>query len=112
MTIYALDLFDLADNDDYLAYSKRCPAAVAEYGGRVVALGHRGSEIIDGTTEPRQAIVLVEWPDRAALDAYRTDAELADLHPLRENGTRKYLWWTFDELDGLRPLRRDRPTQQ
>ena len=104
MPIYALNLFDLADNDDYLAYSKRSPAAVAQYGGRVVALGHQGREIIAGEAPPRQALVLVEWPSREALDAYRSDPALTDLHPLREGGTLNYLWWAFEKLDDLRPL--------
>ena len=39
MTVYALNLFDVADRDEYLAYSKRSVAEVARHGGRVVALG-------------------------------------------------------------------------
>ena len=39
MSLYALNLFDLADNDDYRAYSRRSLDAVREYGGSVVALG-------------------------------------------------------------------------
>ena len=39
MPVYALDLFDLADNDLYRRYSRRSVDAVAKYGGRVVALG-------------------------------------------------------------------------
>jgi uncharacterized protein (DUF1330 family) len=108
MTIYALNLFDLADNDDYLAYSRRSPEAVGRYGGKVVALGHRGAEIASGSAPARAVIVLVEWPDLAALDAYRCDPELADLHPLREGGTLNYLWWSFDRIDSLRPLLKDR----
>lgn len=108
MTVYALNLFDLADNDDYLAYSRRSPAEVARYGGRVVALGHVGDELIDGATPARQALVLVEWPDRDALQGYRDDPTLTDLHALRESGTRNYLWWTFERLDDLRPLLRGR----
>ena len=106
MSIYALNLFDLADNDDYLAYSRRSPAAVARHGGKVVALGHHGAEVVPGATPPRQAIVLVEWPDLDALAAYRNDPENAGLHPLREGGTLNYLWWTFTRLDSLRPLLR------
>ena len=30
MTVYALNLFDVADRDEYLAYSKRSPAEVAK----------------------------------------------------------------------------------
>ena len=39
MTVYALNLFDVADRDEYLAYSKRSVTEVARYGGSVVALG-------------------------------------------------------------------------
>ena len=39
MSFYALNLFDLADNDLYRRYSRRSPQAVAKHGGRVVALG-------------------------------------------------------------------------
>ncbi|MGB0437225.1 MAG: DUF1330 domain-containing protein, partial [Mycobacterium sp.] len=39
MTVYALNLFDVSDRDEYLAYSKRSPKEVAGHGGRVVALG-------------------------------------------------------------------------
>ncbi len=49
-------------------------------------------------------MVLVEWESQAAFDAFVADPELADLHPLRENGTRNYLWWAYDKLEDLRPL--------
>ena len=39
MSLYALNLFDLADNDDYLRYSRRSLDAVRKYGGSVTALG-------------------------------------------------------------------------
>jgi hypothetical protein len=39
MSLYALNLFDLADNDDDLASSRRSLAAARKYGGTVVALG-------------------------------------------------------------------------
>lgn len=108
MSIYALNLFDLALNDDYLGYSRRSAEAVGRYGGRVVALGHHGADVQPGETTAREAIVLVEWPSAEALQAYRDDPDLADLHPLREAGTERYLWWTFDKLDDLRPLLKDR----
>lgn len=108
MPIYALNLFDLADNDDYLGYSRRSAEAVGRYGGEVVALGRGGAEVQPGATPPRQALVLVQWPSQEALDAYRADPELTDLHPLREDGTENYLWWTFERLEDLRPLLKDR----
>lgn len=105
MSFYALNLFDLAENDSYLQYSRRSPEAVAKHDGRVVALGlldeamERESEVA-----PRTVMILVEWASRDSFRAFLEDPELEDLHPLREDGTRNYLWWTYESLDDLRPL--------
>jgi len=106
MALYALNLFDLADNDDYLAYSRRSVAAVGKHGGKVVALGRLDAEAAPerGDTRPRQVMVLVEWPDRAAFEAFQDDPAHHDLHPLRRNGTHNYLWWAYERLEDLRPL--------
>ncbi len=105
MSIYALNLFDLADNDDYLAYSRRSVAAVGSHGGVVTALGrHREHPAEMGDTGSREMLVLVEWPSREAFDEFLADPALADLHPLRRNGTRRYIWWTFERLADLRSL--------
>ena len=106
MAFYALNLFDLADNDDYRAYSRRSVEAVTRHGGRVVALGKHAEHPAELGEEPREALVLVEWRSREAFDAFLGDPDLEDLHPLRENGTRRYIWWTFERLEDLRPLLR------
>ncbi len=41
-------------------------------------------------------------------DSFLNDPAHADLHPLRENGTRRYIWWTFDRIEDLRPLLKPR----
>ncbi|MCV7237507.1 DUF1330 domain-containing protein [Mycolicibacterium celeriflavum] len=103
MTIYALNLFDIADRDEYLVYSKRSPQEVAKHGGRVVALG-QFREAVVGDIEPRKVLILVEWDSKEAFDSYRDDPDLADLHPHREDGSSAYIWHLFDRLDDLRPL--------
>lgn len=105
MSLYALNLFDLAPNDDYRAYSRRSRQAVERHGGRVVALGRldRAHEP-QPEVEPRGVMILVEWPSRAAFDAFLADPAHAELHALRENGTQRYLWWTYERLEDLRPL--------
>jgi uncharacterized protein (DUF1330 family) len=103
MTVYALNLFDIADRDEYLAYSKRSPQEVAKHGGRVVALG-KFRETVTGDVEPRTVLILVEWDSHEAFDSYRNDPELAELHAHREDGTSSYVWQLFDRLDDLRPL--------
>lgn len=103
MKIYALNLFDISDREEYLAYSKRSAKEVQAHGGRVVALG-KFREAAAGDIEPRQVLILVEWDSKEAFDSYCNDPRLADLHPHRVNGSTGYIWHLFDRLDDLRPL--------
>jgi uncharacterized protein (DUF1330 family) len=105
--VYALNLFDVADREEYLAYSRRSAAEVERHGGRVVALG-RFVESLTGDIEPRQVMILVEWSSRVAFESYRSDPALADLHPHRERGAKRYVWHLFDRLEDLRPVLKDR----
>jgi uncharacterized protein (DUF1330 family) len=107
LALYALNLFDLVDNDLYRQYSRRSVGAVSKHGGRVVALGRlSGVQESEPDVEPRKAMVLVEWPSQESFQAFLDDTEHADLHPLREDGTRDYLWWIYEQLEDLRPLLR------
>ena len=103
MTVYALNLFNVADRDEYLAYSRRSVAEVAAHGGKVVALG-KFRRAMTGDIAPRQVLILVEWESAAAFDGYCNDPALADLHPHRVNGSSDYIWQLFDRLDDLRPI--------
>ena len=103
MKLYALNLFDIADREEYLAYSKRSAKEVQAHGGRVVALG-KFREAAAGDIEPRQVLILVEWNSKQAFDSYCNDPKLADLHPHRVNGSTGYIWHLFDRLDDLRVL--------
>jgi uncharacterized protein (DUF1330 family) len=103
--VYALNLFDIVNREEYLAYSRRSADEVAKHGGRVVALG-RFLETVTGDVAPRNVLILVEWESRAAFESYRSDPALADLHPHRERGAGNYVWQLFDRLDDLRPLLR------
>ena len=104
--VYALNLFDIANREEYMAYSRRSYREVQAHGGRVVALG-KFREVAVGEIQPRTVLILVEWASREAFESYRTDPALADLHPHRVNGTRNYIWHLFDRLDDLRPLLKD-----
>lgn len=101
--VYALNLFDVADRDEYLAYARRSVAEVTAHGGRVVALG-KFREAVQGDVAPRAVMIVVEWASKEAFDGYRNDPALADLHPHRENGTANYVWQLFDRLEDLRPI--------
>jgi uncharacterized protein (DUF1330 family) len=101
--IYALNLFDVVDREEYLAYSRRSALEVATHGGKLVALG-RFRETQMGDITPRQVLILVEWESRDAFQSYLDDPAIADLHPHREKGTGNYIWHLFDRLEDLRPI--------
>jgi uncharacterized protein (DUF1330 family) len=101
--VYALNLFDIVDREEYLAYSRRSAREVASHGGKLVALG-RFRETQKGDITPRQVLILVEWESREAFQGYLDDPDIADLHPHREKGTGNYIWHLFDRLEDLRPI--------
>ena len=101
--VYALNLFDVSNKEEYLAYSRRSTKEVQAHGGRVVALG-KFRESAVGDIEPRSVLILVEWDSREAFESYRNDPALRDLHPHRVNGTSNYVWHLFDKLTDLRPI--------
>ena len=89
----------------YRDYSRRSAGAVGKHGGKAVALGKlAGAEESGPGTEPRTIMILVEWPSREAFDAFLGDP---DLHPLRKDGIENYLWWTYEQLEDLKPLFRE-----
>ena len=101
--VYALNLFNVSNKDEYLAYSRRSAAEVGKHGGRVVALG-KFREAAVGDVDPRKVLILVEWESKDAFDSYCSDPAIADLHGHREAGTDQYVWHLFDKLEDLRPI--------
>jgi uncharacterized protein (DUF1330 family) len=101
--VYALNLFDISNKEEYLAYSRRSAEEVQAHGGRVVALG-KFRQSATGNIEPRSVLILVEWESREAFESYCNDPALDDLHPHRINGTSNYVWHLFDKLTDLRPI--------
>lgn len=99
--VYALNLFNISNKQEYLAYLKRSGKEVANRGGKVVAVG-KFDESFKGDLTPRQVLILVEWESKEAFLSYRNDPELSDLHPHRENGTEDYIWQTFERLEDFR----------
>lgn len=106
--IYALNLFNVSNKNEYLAYSRRSAKEVVAHGGRVVALG-KFHEAAVGDIAPRNVLILVEWNSKKAFDSYCNDPALADLHPHRVNGTDGYIWHLFEKLEDLRPILKKEP---
>ena len=59
MALYALNLFDLSENDLYRQYSRRSVAAAEEHGGKLVALGRLADVVqTEPGVEPRTVMAL------------------------------------------------------
>lgn len=101
--VYALNLFDVSNKEEYLAYSRRSVKEVQAHGGRVIALG-KFRESVVGELEPRSVLIIVEWESHEAFEKYCNDPDLKDLHPHRINGTSNYVWQLFDKLYDLRSI--------
>ena len=101
--VYALNLFNVSDKDEYLAYARRSAKEVQAHGGTVIALGKFEASVL-GTIEPRKVLILVEWESRVAFDSYCNDPALSDLHAHRVRGPSSYIWHLFERLDDLRPI--------
>ena len=108
--VYALNLFNITDRGEYLAYMQAVGPNLAAHGGRPVAMG-KLRNAVEGDIEPRQVLVVIEWESKEVFDAYRADPALADVHPRREKGTSSYVWHLFDRIDDLRPLLMDDPIE-
>src|SRR5262249_54676237 len=74
--VYALNLFNVANREEYLAYSRRSAKEVQAHGGRVIALG-KFREAVAGDIKPRTLMILVEWATKTAFDSYRNDPKIA-----------------------------------
>src|SRR3989442_8247100 len=70
--VYALNLFDIADREEYLAYSRRSVGEVERHGGRGVAPG-RFSESGGGGGEPPPGFILLEGDSPGAVEKYPHD---------------------------------------
>ena len=101
--VYALNLFNVSNKEEYLHYSRQSAQEVATHGGRVVALG-KLNEMVAGDIESRSVMIVVEWESKEAFENYCNDPNLSELHAHRVNGTEKYIWHLFDKLEDLRPI--------
>jgi len=106
MAVYALNLFDVLNRDEFLEYSRRSVKEVQTRGGQVVSLG-KFREAVQGDLSPRSVFLLVEWTSQEAFNGYLNDPDLSEIHSHRENGTSNYIWQLFDKLEDLQPLLND-----
>jgi uncharacterized protein (DUF1330 family) len=81
MSAYVIADIALSDAAAYEDYKARSPAIIARHGGEYLVRGG-AHEVIEGDWHPTR-LVLLRFPDRAAIHAFLADPEYAPLKALR-----------------------------
>ncbi len=84
-----VDQLEVTDPDTMKEYGAGVGATVAQYGGKLLVRGG-DFEVLEGEYQPRRLIVM-EFPDMAALKNWYDSAEYADLKAMRHNSSRANL---------------------
>ena len=87
MAAYVIADVEIADPESYKAYSARVPESIARHGGRFLARGG-AVEHLEGDWQP-QRLVVIEFPDLAAVRAWYDSEEYRELVPIRQGASRR-----------------------
>lgn len=82
MKAYAIADVEVKDSERYAEYRAGVLATIEKYGGRFVVRGG-ALEVLEGSWQPHR-IVVIEFPDMAALKAWYASSEYAPLIRLRQ----------------------------
>lgn len=84
MPAYMIIVAQIADRDAFISgYGKAAAELVARFGGKYV-LRAPGAELLEGGFGENASIVISEWPDKAAAQAFWNAPEYAEIRKLRE----------------------------
>lgn len=82
MPVYAIGDIEVTDQAGYARYMKAVPEIVEKYGGRYLVRG--GTAVpLEGGWQPHRVVVL-EFPDMAALQRFYQAHDFADLKAQRQ----------------------------
>jgi uncharacterized protein (DUF1330 family) len=89
MPAYLIANIEITDPAGYEEYRKRVPAVVTEHGGRFLARGG-AITVLEGSWSPTRLVVL-EFPDMAALKSFYDSPAYHPLIELRNRAARSSL---------------------
>ena len=81
MTAYIIGRITVEDPDRYPDYTDETPALIAKHGGRFVVRGGAPATL-EGPEETRR-IVVIEFPSRAAAEAFYNDPDYEAVRAIR-----------------------------
>jgi uncharacterized protein (DUF1330 family) len=86
LSAYLVAAIDVHDGGTYAAYRDAVPALMAAHGGRYLVRGGTQTEL-EGAWPGRRTVVM-EFPDRAAAEAFYRSPAYRDLLPIRQAAAR------------------------
>ena len=95
--VYALNVFNLVSGkeDLYREYSVKAGKIIYSKGGKVLSSAWNPIRKMKGDIERRYMIV-VEFPSKEVFQEFLNDAEAENIHQLRENATKDYIWTLYE----------------
>ena len=100
-------MMDVHDDAAYAAYREQVPAFISKHGGRFIVRAGT-SEVVEGTW-PAGRIIVLEFPDYAAAQAFVADPDYQPVAAIRHDTADSHLWlvdgvpdgWTADGMHGF-----------
>ena len=98
--VYALNVFNLLSSkeDDYREYSVKAGKIIYAKGGKVISSGWKPIRKLHGDIE-RKYMIVVKFPSEKIFQEFLDEAEAANIHHLRENATKDYIWTLYEPWD-------------
>lgn len=85
MPAYLIANIPFSDTPDARAYRTQVPAIIAQYGGKYVVRGGP-IEVIEGDSMDGRRLVVMEFPDKAAIHRFYDSPEYQAIIGLRKGG--------------------------
>ena len=95
--IYALNIFNLKESSEkfYKEYSVKAGKIIYGKGGRVISSGWKPIRKLRGDIE-RKHFIVVEFPNETIFQEFLDEADMQNIHSLRENSTSEYIWTLYE----------------
>lgn len=90
MSAYLMAMMDIHDPDGYTAYRENVTAIVAKHGGRYIVRG--GTADVTEGSWPTGRVVVLEFPDYAAAQAFVADPEYQPIAAIRHRTATSHIW--------------------
>ena len=98
--VYALNVFNLLPEkeNDYREYSIKAGKIIYSKGGKVISSGWKPIRNNHGNIQ-REYMIVVEFPSEEIFQEFIDEAEKDNIHPLREESTKDYIWTLYENWD-------------